>query len=431
MVKLYVQRITGKDEDLLALKYSHSSGSKLDTLIRSLPERRYNKDFGLWYIPYREDYKIYFDKVMADIDDLEINYSDSDQVKTDKNGSSNASVRNVLIKIDEKWGIFTLDHGYNPDLYTKLSRTGKGKWLKKEKSWLFVLDDKIYTIVKEVLEKTGYSITKLYVEEKSHPKSETKKKTSVSYNDLPVNMKQFADNYNSAMTLKRLSKNTRDTYSVFFFKFLIDHKDSDINQLAYKDILEYVRSRSKNLGETQLRQTIAAIKFYYERVLGWDKMFFYVKESNEVKKKILYLPLSEIETICEGINVSADKMMLFLVYHANLNFNTISKLRVESEHIFEKGYKLPGDDPEAIAFFRSLLRDMQKKYHNQQYLFEEKGDPYDLRRFKIKFYRLLGNYRLESVYRKQYKLILDYTKYSEKTRQMYLGAFMKFLHYFN
>ena len=135
--------------------------------------------------------------------------------------------------------------------------------------------------------------------------------------------------------------------------------------------------------------------------------------------------------MCKGIQSPGDRMLLFLVYHANLHLKAICQLDKSSADLFEGNYRLPGDNEAALMFYKSLHREVIEAYQPVQYLLEQNGEQHTIKTLKIKLYRILGHYRLEDIYRKQYRLILSGTDYSEKTRQMYLGAFTRFLKYFN
>ena len=317
-------------------------------------------------------------------------------------------------------------------IFKCFSDTKRGVWLAKQGCWMFPGDNELYKQITGMIEKAGYAWSRTYVsppEKKPLSKGAVKKLPQAPA--VPGEFKSHLKAYMDSMTLKRLSPNTVAIYKAFFKKFLADHKGRDIDMLGYNELYSYLKARSAELGDTQLNQTIAAIKFYYEKTLGRDKMFFYLNDNKQIKKQILFLPFHEIELVCKGIQSPGDRMLLFLVYHANLNLKTICQLDKISADLFEGKYRLPGDSEDAFGFYRSLQQEVIEAYQPVKYLFEDEGKQHTLKTLKIKLYRILGHYRLEDIYRKQYRLILNGTDYSEKTRQMYLGAFMRFLKYFN
>jgi site-specific recombinase XerD len=154
-------------------------------------------------------------------------------------------------------------------------------------------------------------------------------------------------------------------------------------------------------------------------------------DRNPVKKGLLFLPFSELKTLNNGINSPSDRLILFLVFHANLKMGEICSLPKDAASLFETKYRLPGSDKEALQYLRHLIDECLSACNTKSHLLEFKGKPYTIETLKGKLYRILQHYRLEDIYRKQYELILSSTNYSIKTQKMYLGAFMKFLAHFN
>ncbi|WP_025007211.1 tyrosine-type recombinase/integrase [Marinilabilia salmonicolor] len=228
-----------------------------------------------------------------------------------------------------------------------------------------------------------------------------------------------------------MSARTCEIYKSFFIRFLIDHKNKEIPKLSYEEIFNYIKTQSAKLSETGLQQSIAAIKFYYERALGRDKMFFYLKEKKNIKKSWLYLPFLELRPIMEGIESPGDRLLLFLIYHANMRLPDICSLPRNAEPLYGTNFRLPGNDADAYSYLRQLINECDSRHTNHARLFEFRGKAHSIETLKGKLYRILQRYRLKEIYEKQYELILNNTGYSHKTKRMYLGAFMKFLAHFN
>src|SRR5690606_39229706 len=243
--------------------------------------------------------------------------------------------------------------------------------------------------------------------------------------------KRLAKRFAETMLLRRLSLRTQEIYQHCFHIFLQDHKKIVVEELTYGDLFSYIKRQAILPSATQLKQLIAAIKFYYERTLGRDKMFFPLAEKTEVRKSTLFLPYAEIRSLLDGIASPGDRMLLFLVYHANLPLNQICALPKDAENIFEEDCRMPGNNALALAYYADLVAELKRTYDLATFLLEDKGVPYSVESLKGKLYRILGHYRLEEIYRKQYEVILKQSSLSSKTQVMYLGAFMRFLDYYN
>lgn len=160
-------------------------------------------------------------------------------------------------------------------------------------------------------------------------------------------------------------------------------------------------------------------------------MFFYLSEKKPVKKRLLFLPFQELEKIMERIEPPGDRLLIFLIFHANLGLSDICSLPKNGEPLYNTSFRLPGNDADAFCYLRELIKECDSRYNNQKHLFEFRGKPHTIETIKGKLFRILQRHRLREIYEKQYELILDNTNYSSKTSKMYLGAFMKFLIHFN
>lgn len=305
-------------------------------------------------------------------------------------------------------------------------------WLGKQKNWVFTGKNELYQQIVELIKTRGFNIEKKYV---APPQSIdiTPQKTQrlPQAIELPQSLQPFLKAYSESLTLKRMSPRTCDIYTECFKRFLSHHLSADINALSYHELLYYLKAQAAKMHPTALKQTIAAIKFYYERTLGRDKMFFALAERKKVALSILHLPFIDMKVLINGIESPGDKLLLFLVYHANINLSQICTLPKEAYNIFEHQFCMPGRNVAAIEYFQALVTECHKQYHLNTYLIENNGQAHTLTTLKGKIYRVLAHYRMEEIYRKQYEQVLKHTDFSLKTQAMYLGAFMKFLKYFN
>jgi len=431
METLRVYPIYHREQYQIALRYQYKGDSELDQNVRSLPDRAYSSTKRCWYIPYRDDYKKYLTKEFAAIDHLKIIFPPDHENISDPVSDNNKETVAIYAEmiIDKKQKKFYVEHDYHPGLYQKLWDAQTGIWMKDKKCWVFNGNNDIYLQIRALLKSEHCHIVEKEkqtetIKENSHVKKPDNKETGID-----KKAKSVLEVYEQMMQLKRLSINTQDTYYSFFKAFLISHKGEDVESFTYKKIYDYIKRRSKNLGYTQLKQMIAAIKFFYEKVQGRDVMFFNLNKENEQPDlTVLYLPLHDIKRIISSIPSPSDKLLLFMVYHANIPLSKICRIPLQSEDFFDKN-PIPGNNQSAITYYKGLYKAHCKHIDNKYYLFEDKQKAYTTNSARYKLFRILGYYELEEIYARQYRQILDSTTYSSKTRQMYLGYFMKFLRY--
>jgi site-specific recombinase XerD len=312
-------------------------------------------------------------------------------------------------------------------MYALMASTEKGTWQKQYKNWIFEGNNELYLFVTGLISSKGYGIEKVILPfPKKIPESENREQIR----EL-AGFEAILRAYDNTFILRRMSNSTKEIYTGFFRKFLAAHKGREIDGLTYHDLVNYIKEQAEYIGQTALNQTIAAIKFYYEHTLKREKMFFPLADNKTVKKTVLFLPFYELKPLLEGIDSPGDKLLLFLVYHANLGLGEICKLPWDASNLFATQYRLAGNDAGAISYFTDLVKESQRLYGKQEFLLEKQDKPYTVDTLKGKLYRILGHYRLDTIYQKQYELILRETDYSESTRRNYLGTFMRFLKYFN
>jgi site-specific recombinase XerD len=441
MSQLRIYPINHRSENRIALVYDYVPNSQVDQITRNLPGRKYSTSKKHWHIPYRKDYLHWLQQVYQPVENLTLHFSD-ENIHDENLGltPSRKTVQNqktdktkVLIKIDRNKKKIYVDHGYAPKLFAAFNQLDGAFWLKERRSWVLGGTNDVYLKIVAIIEKNGHLWEKMLVNRFSETNA-LSDATSLLIKDpisLPDNLNLILNAYNETLILKRLSPKTQVIYRGFFTQFLAAHSLHEIEKMGYKELHSYIKIQSETLGETSLRQTIASIKFYYERTLGRDKMFFYISDKKPVEKCTLFLPLHEMIEICSGIDSPGDRLLLFLVYHANIRLSDICKLPSNSEYLFPTTHRIAGDDPKAIEFYKSLVHECHEKYHQSEFLIEDNGKPHSGQTLRGKLFSILGHYRIEHIYRKQYELILKNSQYSPKTQQMYLGTFMKFLKYFH
>ena len=397
----------------------------------------------------------------------------------------------VVMRIDKAKRKLYVAHGYHRYLFSILLKQHKGVWLKKQRMWKFPGTNEVYLELKNLIKGAGFKLKEEMVKQHDGPSEEgiaqdagdrklsngkghrrglprqkeaptrtsaegkgaEKRTAKVTHTyaragqwfapgsdaevakpenvKLPAPAREIYKKFYDTMLMRRLSPSTIKTYAGYFRKFLLDHPKVDVSEFTYKQIFAYIKKVTEHGNDTQQRQCIASVKFYYERVLGRDKMFFFIHKQTRLKRKTLYLPFDDYRRLTAGIGSSADRLMLFLVYHANVNLNEIIALKVTQGKDFAKQLRLPGNDEDAAEHLQQLVEEVRRDFQREHYLFEDNGKPFTLDSFRARLYRVLQHYRLKEIYERQYLQILQGTDYAPKTRAMYLGAFMKFLAFFN
>ena len=202
-----------------------------------------------------------------------------------------------------------------------------------------------------------------------------------------VNIPEF-EKYQNMLVLKGFSPNTIRTYSIEFAQLLYIIKDFPIQNLSADKLQSYFLYCHKNLqlSENAIHSRMNAVKFYFEKVLHQDKLFFDIPRP----KKPLLLPkslnTSEISKLLSVTDNPKHKLILQLCYGMGLRVSEIVNLKIE--HIDSQTMKVliahgKGKKDRYVNLPKTILADLRlyyKAYLPKVYLFEgQTGGQYAIR----------------------------------------------------
>lgn len=203
--------------------------------------------------------------------------------------------------------------------------------------------------------------------------------------------------YVETLQLKAYSPSTITTYRNEFAQLLYILKDKNVDELdAYRlrDYFLYCANTLK-LSEHTLHSRINAVKFYYEKVLGRERMFFDIPRPKRPLQLPNVLAISQVELLFSKLENLKHKTMLFLAYSAGLRVSEVVNLKVKDIHsarmvINIKGAK--GKKDRMVILSQGILELLRKyyvSYKPKYWLFEGqyKEEPYSIRSLQQIFHR--------------------------------------------
>ena len=253
-------------------------------------------------------------------------------------------VRYEIGKHKDKEVIF-IRFGYDLDLITKIKNLTGAKWSQSNKVW-YVLDCPQNRI------KFGIELL-----------SSTK---TMLENIGATNHLSFI-RYIETLQLKAYSPSTVRTYKNEFAQLLYVLKNYPADELTANRLRDYFLYciNTLKLSENTIHSRTNAVKFYYEQVLGRERMFL---EIPRPKKKVILpnvLAISQIEKLFAKLENLKHKTMLFLAYSAGLRVSEVVNLRVKDIHsarmvINIKGAK--GKKDRTVVLSQGILELLRKYY---------------------------------------------------------------------
>ena len=265
---------------------------------------------------------------------------------------------------------------YDAALIERVKKLVGVQWSQSHKAW-YVMDSAMYRAKFGLL-----------------PKSLIGKE--VMSNIHPINQ-PVLQRYIETLQLKGYSPSTLNTYRNEFAQLLYLLKGNLVDDLDADRLRGYFLYciNTLKLSENTIHSRINAIKFYYEQVLGRERMFI---EIPRPKKKIILpnvLAINQVEKLFSHLENLKHKTMLYLAYSAGLRVSEVVNLRIRDIHsermvINIKGAKGKKDRTVGLSEgILELLRKYYTVYKPIEWLFEGqyKDSPYSTRSLQQIFHR--------------------------------------------
>lgn len=193
----------------------------------------------------------------------------------------------------------------------------------------------------------------------------------------PINQKPFKL-YVEQLELKAYSQHTKTIYISEFLHLLKLLKSYNINDLTPDRLRDYFLYcvQVEKMKERKINGKINAIKFYFEKVLHHDKMFFNIPRPKKPQTLPKMLSKTDIKKIFNCIINKKHLLMLQLSYGMGLRVSEVIALKIShiDSHrmqVLIAGAKGKKDRyvnlPESVL---NLLRNYYKAYRPKDWLFE-------------------------------------------------------------
>lgn len=201
------------------------------------------------------------------------------------------------------------------------------------------------------------------------------------------NLSEF-EKFHNFLILKGFSQNTIRTYTVEFAQLLYTIKDFPVQNLNAEKLQSYFLYCHKilNLSENTIHSRMNAVKFYFEKVLHREKLFFDIPRPKKPQLLPKALNREEISKIIASTDNPKHQLILQLCYGMGLRVSEIVNIKIE--HIdsitmtvlIERG---KGKKDRLVNLPQSILQDLRwyyKSFLPKEFLFEgQYGGKYSIR----------------------------------------------------
>ena len=183
----------------------------------------------------------------------------------------------------------------------------------------------------------------------------------------------------------RYSPSTIQTYCSLFEEFINYYHRFDITRIDEHQIIAFLRHlvSERKVSISYQNQSINAIKFYYERVLGSQRKIYLVDRPRTEKTLPIVLSQSEIQQILTAPTNLKHRAILTTIYSAGLRVSEVIALKksdIDSKRMQIRVAQAKGKKDRYTLLSPitlELLRNYFKQYKPQEHLFEgPNGQPY-------------------------------------------------------
>lgn len=319
------------------------------------------------------------------------------------------------------------------------------KWSQTLKAWYLPYNNKSWKLLRNTFIQNNIEI-KLVNEAQSDSKAVGKTVTQNPCNnenvdrffDIPntdlvygihlkINLASY-ESYLQMLKLKKYSEATQRTYSYFFKEFLnsFEYKNKEVAELQYIDIADYITLRTQKSGLTQRKQIISAIKFYYEKIVGREKLYFYSNKRFDYKVNPIMFDWQESYKIAnQKIKNPTHRLVFYLVFYLGFKSKDLSELLLNPINELRKhplfNYDVVQNE------LKSLIKEHVYSFNNFKYLFETKGrgfEPSEMRRY---IWNVCSVNQIHEVFIKEFDNILIQSPLEQSTVRQYRSAFKIFI----
>ncbi len=255
-------------------------------------------------------------------------------------------------------------------------------WSEKMKFWYIPAEKFDLSLVFEKLRPVAY------IDYSALQAQKNENKSSAPANEQKGNKRAKADlpdGYLEKLERKRYSEQTIRTYTGYFSDFATHFSGRNLEDITIEEINRYILGliRDREISHSQQNQRINAIKFYYEKVLGREKLYFEVERPRKELKLPDILSKEEIASMIDKTDNLKHKCLIVMIYSCGLRRSEIIEMKISDIDPGRMLIKIRGAKGKKDRYVQlakgalSMLEQYYKEYKPKVWLFEgQKGGQY-------------------------------------------------------
>lgn len=260
---------------------------------------------------------------------------------------------------------------FNKTVIQRIKQIPYARWEAARNCWVLPYHDNLIQTIKNTFSDFGY--TPVFQKVKTE-KKEVKKR------DYDI-IRQCPPEYLEKLKVKRYSKSTVSTYTSMFTDFINYYHLKALDEISEQDIKDYLiyLIEQRGVSSSYQNQAVNAIKFYYEKVKGGERMVYMIDRPRGEHKLPVVLSFDEVKRILAATVNLKHRCVLMTLYSAGLRISELLNLKINDldyDHmkIHVRGAKGNKDRFTILSGkLVEMLRDYFSAYKPTNYLFEGAG----------------------------------------------------------
>jgi site-specific recombinase XerD len=234
----------------------------------------------------------------------------------------NGLAANTLLLVTYMQGRIRLLFSYQGELIKLVKSLPLAKWDADNRWWTVADTEAVREQLRDFCTHFGWQL-KLEQEQKPAVRSDSFKRDKTHFRPCPDSMIE-------KMTVQRYSYRTIKVYKRLFEEFINHYPTRPVDEITEVEIIAYLRHlvTQRAVSHSYQNQAINAIKFYYERVLGGTRKFYYVDRPRRERVLPVVLSEAEVESILSKTDNLKHKCILLVIYSAGLRMGELLKLEL-------------------------------------------------------------------------------------------------------
>jgi site-specific recombinase XerD len=222
-----------------------------------------------------------------------------------------------------KQGRLRVVFGYIKEMINAIKKFPYSRWDAKNKWWTVPYSEKLLKELRQTCE--GFGLEVIYEEEVME--FGVKK---ISREDVP-NYRKCPEEFIAKLREMRYSERTLKTYGGMFEEFMNYYPLLDIKSIDEPKIIQFLRYlvTERKVSISYQNQSINAIKFYYEKVLGGQRKFYFIERPKKERVLPTVCSEEEISAILKATENLKHKAILMTIYSSGLRVGELTRLKIK------------------------------------------------------------------------------------------------------